>query len=68
MGKRRWYRGWSSLLSLVKNEKQEETGKRERRGKKGEAEECSITEEKEKKDLGRRWECHNYSCNSFNNI
>lgn len=32
-----------------------DTGKRERGGEKGEAEECSITEEKAKKDLGRRW-------------
>ena len=30
MGKREWYRGWSSLLSLVKNEKQEETQEKEK--------------------------------------
>ena len=55
MGKR-GYGGWSSLLSLVKKEKQEEIQEKEKGGGgKGEAEECSITEEKAKKDLGRRW-------------
>lgn len=44
-----------SVITGKEGKTRRDTGKRERWGGKGEAEECSITEEKAKKDLGRRW-------------
>ena len=44
-----------SVITGKEGKTRRDTGKRERGGGKGEAEECSITEEKAKKDLGRRW-------------